>query len=114
MTTKPNAKHNSTINEKRKEPVKKLKIINQLGLIRLVDQHNLIVADMVGVYLPNYKTNALHIVKCVNSHEKLVEALKDVLGCLIEDREDNEFGEINNAWGREIKLIQTSLKESEQ
>jgi len=87
----------------------KLSLIEKEGLsnVCIVDSKLTPIAKIkiVGDCLDNYNANAEHIIKAVNSHEYLIECLKDVLA-------DLESGRLNHVDGNEacIDQIKENLK----
>ncbi len=64
------------------------------------DPEGILIAAMSAVYgLPEAQANATHIVRCVNAHQGLVDALKDARCCLeidcetlLDDEKRNQVG----------------------
>ncbi len=81
-----------------------------------------VIVDNNGLWVAEAFTNefATDIVKCVNSHEKLVEALKDSRDALLKARNrlisiENKFNSSETVFDLnvEISAIEQALKESE-
>jgi len=84
---------------KNENGVKKIHIINSLGLI---------VAMPTGFDYKINKRNAEHIIKSVNSHDKFVDALKKALKIVPDRFHSIEYGEVPIK-----RIINDALKDEE-